>query len=440
MARIRRSWDPLYGKIAFTEYESGLISLPEVQRLRYVRMCNINSLLVTGASEISRFEHTLGVLRLAQEWCDHASVSASIKKDMLAAAVLHDMKTGPFGHSLQYVLEDNEIDDEDFKHDDISHNKESYHQNLTARRGFKGRLFSSDDYLKANWDRVSDLISGKSKYGPIISGTMDIDNIDNVIRLAYHVGVAKSEDADLAISLARNMSVNEDGELSYPVSSIPDIESWLRIRRDLYRLLLLDWAEFSAKAMLTRAVEIAIKNKRIEADSWIYTDLEFLYLLEEACIGEAQEASVLVKKIQLGDLFSPAALLKSPSVDRYKFLTEYANKKDFEKRLSVRLEEKYRKKIKPLLHVILDWGKTERKISFVSKDNGAKCAVGVDSKWLLIGIFLPDDDLSDRILEIVNFEALAMLKDLGVHDLELIMDPMEKTGAGMSDSQLGLSL
>ena len=440
MARIKRSWDPLYGKITFTEYESGLISLPEVQRLRYVRMCNINSLLVTGASEISRFEHTLGVLRLAQEWCDNAPVSASVKKDMLAAAVLHDMKTGPFGHSLQYVLEDNETDDEKFKHDDISHNKESYHQNLTAMRGFKGRLFSSNNYLKSNWDSVSELISGRSKYGPVISGTMDIDNIDNVIRLAYHVGVAKKEDSELALSLARNMSVHENGELSYPVSSIPDIESWLKIRRELYRLLLLDWAEFSAKAMLTRAVEIAIENKKIEADSWIYTDLEFLYLLEEACIGEAQEASVLVKRIQVGDLFSPAALLKSPSVERYKFLTGYANKKEFERKLSQRVEDKYRKKIKPLLHVILDWGKTERAVGFVCMDNGAKCVVGEDSKLLLIGIFLPDEGLNERIVEIVNFEALAILEDLSVENIELIMDPMDENGVEMSDHQLGFNL
>ena len=63
-----RIWDPLYGRTKLTEFEARLISLPEIQRLRYIRMCNINSLLVTGASEISRFEHTLGVLRLAQEW------------------------------------------------------------------------------------------------------------------------------------------------------------------------------------------------------------------------------------------------------------------------------------------------------------------------------------------------------------------------------------
>ena len=52
MLNARRSWDPLYGRIEFTDFEYGLLRLSEVQRLRYVRMCNINSLLVSGASEI----------------------------------------------------------------------------------------------------------------------------------------------------------------------------------------------------------------------------------------------------------------------------------------------------------------------------------------------------------------------------------------------------
>ena len=439
MSKLYRSWDPLYGKISFSDYEFGLISLPEVQRLRYVRMCNINSLLITGASEISRFEHTLGVLRLTQEWCSHASAPRSTKKDILAAAVLHDMKTGPFGHSLQYVLEDNEREEE-FKHDDISHQKSNFHQSILAKRGFKGRLFSSEKYLGERWDSVSELINGKSKYGPVIAGTMDLDNIDNVVRLAYHAGVATKEDSELALSLARNMSVTESGQLSFPESSISEIERWLIIRRDLYRLLLLDWAEFSAKAMLTRAVEIAIEHGRIDADSWIYTDLEFLYWLERACVGGAQEAGVLVKRIQLGDLYSPVVLLKSSSVSYYKKLSEYLEKKEFEKNLSLVIEEKFRKKIRPIFHLILDSGKTERQITFFSPESGGNVAVGNNSKALLLGIFIPDDSLSERVLKGVREEILSMLKKIGLEDVESIQDPVEPSSDGIADLQLGLGL
>lgn len=58
-----RVFDPLYGRLQLTPLESRVFAVPELQRLRYIRMCNINSMLITGASEISRFEHALGTLR-----------------------------------------------------------------------------------------------------------------------------------------------------------------------------------------------------------------------------------------------------------------------------------------------------------------------------------------------------------------------------------------
>src|SRR6266403_323189 len=63
-----RIWDPLYGLLALSPLERKFAFAPEVQRLRQVRLCNIDSLLIPGAAHVSRFEHALGVLRLANEW------------------------------------------------------------------------------------------------------------------------------------------------------------------------------------------------------------------------------------------------------------------------------------------------------------------------------------------------------------------------------------
>jgi len=334
-----RVWDPLYGRIDFTDFELSLISLPEIQRLRYVRMCNINSLLVTGASEISRFEHTVGVLRLAQEWNKHKNIPDASKRDLLAAAVLHDMKTGPFGHSLQYVFEDNSAA-EDFKHDDLHHQRRTYHQDVTAKTGFSGRPFGAEDLLGDRWSSVSEMIMGGGRFGPIISGTMDIDNIDNVIRLAFHVGAATQEDGKIALNLTRDMDVNEEGELCFSANSIAEIRRWQGIRKRLYNLLLLDWAEFSAKAMLTRAVEIAIHFERIGADVWIQTDLEFLTYIEKECIGEAQEASELVKRLRGGELYEPLVMVRSISIEKYSALSEFAQKQALERKLTSLLKQK----------------------------------------------------------------------------------------------------
>lgn len=320
MINAKRTWDPLYGRIVLTDFEFDLISLPEVQRLRYVRMCNINSLLVVGASEISRFEHTLGVMHLAQEWIRAHGIPESEGKDLIAAAALHDMQTGPFGHSMQYVLEDNTVEDS-FVHEDLSHGwRSAYHQNTLASSSFSGKPLKAPSFLKERWESVASLIRGEGAYGPLIAGTMDLDNIDNVIRLAFHVGVTDDADRNIPLTLAHRMSI-EDGELVLQASATPAVVRWQEIRTRLYNLLLHDWAEFSAKAMLTKAIEIAMARDVIGADSWVMTDGGFLDFLEQKGIGEAQEVRELVRRLRRGDLYEPVALYESPAVEKYTALS-----------------------------------------------------------------------------------------------------------------------
>ena len=57
--------DPLYGVIYFPDYIWEILHIPEMQRLRELRLCNINSLCFTGGANINRYEHSLGTCYLA---------------------------------------------------------------------------------------------------------------------------------------------------------------------------------------------------------------------------------------------------------------------------------------------------------------------------------------------------------------------------------------
>ena len=154
MLSQKRIFDPLYGTIHLSEFEYELIQLPEVQRLREVRMCNINSLLITGASQISRFEHSIGVMYLAKVWLENNKkiLPYPLKaEDILAAAILHDMQTGPFGHSLQYVLEDNEVEG-NFEHQNVHNSKKSkYYQDFDANYKYAGFQFKANIFLEKSF-------------------------------------------------------------------------------------------------------------------------------------------------------------------------------------------------------------------------------------------------------------------------------------------------
>lgn len=419
MLSARRSWDPLYGRVDLTDFEYGLLKLSEVQRLRYVRMCNINSLLVTGASEISRFEHTIGVLHLTKHWCDINGIPASVARDIVAAAVLHDMQTGPFGHSMQYVLEDNEIDSS-FVHEDLSHGwRSTYHQLILAGASFAGKPFSASSYLGSNWESVAQIIRGEGRYGPLIAGTMDLDNIDNVVRLAFHVGITEDDDRSIPLVLARQLTV-EDGELVLPTAATATVERWQAIRRRLYELLLLDWAEFSAKAMLTRAIERAAQHQIIGADSWVRTDAEFLEYLEKNAIGDAQDVRDLVRRLRCADLYEPVLLAASPAVEAYAKLNSIQAKQELE---SILLNRAGIRGVRVLTHFILDKAKTDRAVSFRSRENGVRKAIGRNSRQLLCGMFVSSSP-SEAERRALSIAYAALLRERGVADLRPLDDPM----------------
>lgn len=380
-----RFFDPLYGPVNLDEFEAELVSTAEFQRLRSVRMCNINSMLISGASEISRFEHSVGVLRLAQVWGRAHGLTGDDFDILRAAALLHDMQTGPFGHSLQYVVEDNQLQN-NFVHDDILHGyQEQFHQRLLATAGYRGSVFSSPRILSRLWDRVAEAIRGGGKFGPLISGSLDLDNLDNVFRLAYHVGVATTDDSRTIEPFVESLEI-VDGELSIPRGQIKFVARWHEVRKRLYELLLLDWAEFSAKAMLTLAIEKAFDGGLLDQQSWLLTDAQLLDVLEARGVGELQSVGELVRRLRLGDLYVPIFLGRTDDVELYESLNATEAKRALEQQLMKKIRAKGRAPGKLLVHLILDRKKTCRAVSVRVQGQGL-VDVGTDSRQLLIGIF-----------------------------------------------------
>ena len=435
----KRFWDPLYGRTELSPFEYAIICTPEVQRLRYIRMCNINSMLVTGASEISRFEHSLGVLRLTQEWIDtHSSkIRNSDAVAFRAAALLHDMQTGPFGHSFQYILEDNKVLG-DFAHDDISHGKEAtYYQDLLANASFAGKPFNSRVLLGHHWPTVASMIRGEGPYGPLISGSIDLDNIDNVIRLAYHVGIASSNDSTVAVGIAKALQP-KDGDICVNSAAVTLIERWQEIRHHLYEFLLLDWAEFSAKAMLTHAMELAVEYGLVGSDSWILTDDELLFSLERRGIGDAQDVANIVKRLRRGELYCPVGLFQTRKTSAYVANNKIENKRDLERQLAKFAREELKLHTNILVHYILDKKKTDRAVEIIIAESDERKIIGNNSDVLLIGVFSSTEPPNEYVGEKIAGKAMHLLKKSGLPDLKPLPDPLGNSVLRPAIEQLSL--
>ena len=120
----------------------------------------------------------------------------------------------------------------------------------------------------------------------LISDSIDLDNIDNVFRMAYHMGLDFRKEAP--IKLAESMFI-ENGSVVFLQEAKTYLEEWYLVRQRVYKFLLLNPQEFAGKYMLTEAMDIlfeCISQGKAEGRDikWNYTDyqlMEELDLLKE---------------------------------------------------------------------------------------------------------------------------------------------------------------
>ena len=289
-------WDALYGKIEFSPLVYKCMLSPEVQRLREVRLCNINSLCITGSSNTNRFEHSVGTAYLAAINIEaavqkHLKLTKKEKETFIIAGLLHDVANGPFGHSYEYIMEKKGFIPEqglgDVLGDVVSTGIGAHKNSSPFETIFFGKLRALTSILNSSQkEEVSQIIAGCHPLSKLISDFIDLDNIDNVFRMAYHMGLDFRKEAP--IKLAESMFI-ENGSVVFLQEAKTYLEEWYLVRQRVYKFLLLNPQEFAGKYMLTEAMDIlfeCISQGKAEGRDikWNYTDyqlMEELDLLKE---------------------------------------------------------------------------------------------------------------------------------------------------------------
>ena len=185
MLRLR---DPIHGFVHLDELEAALLASRPVQRLRWIHQLGLTFLVYPGA-EHSRFSHVLGALALAGRVFDNLLAkdpglmareeARHARRLVRAAALLHDVGHAPFSHSAEDRFEGG-ID----------------HEEMTRR------LLDSEE-VRAIFARhgagldgaqVVALLGGRlpperSFLAQIVSGELDVDKMDYLLRDSLYCGV-----------------------------------------------------------------------------------------------------------------------------------------------------------------------------------------------------------------------------------------------------------
>ena len=274
--------DSVHDHIALGEMASDLVDTPAVQRLRRIRQLGTVGLVYPSANH-TRFEHSLGVYHLADRALDHLNIEGKQARRVRAAALLHDIGHGPYSHNIESVL---------YRHTG------KYHDEV-------GDLLESGPVARVladhglNPDDIAALITGEGELGQLVSGELDVDRMDYLVRDAHHTGVPYGTiDHERLVRQLRFV----DGNLVLDEGNVQTAESLLLARALMNPTVYKHHVARIAKAMLRRGAE-----RLLDADATTPADLRRMddHALH-AHLRNCERTAEIARRLDERDLFKRA--------------------------------------------------------------------------------------------------------------------------------------
>ena len=249
--------DPVWGYIYVPDPVLALIDTEDFQRLRNITQLGHVHLVYPGARH-SRFEHSLGVYHLAKQFLQRLLDSdpplALDDEDIrvfVAATLLHDIGHYPFSHTL-----------EDLKPFFVLH-EERARQIIEDEQGAIHRVLI--EHFQVDPVRVANVIDYENDardiphrdllLANILSGTLDPDKIDYLLRDSLFCGVPFGESVNRDRLIA---SIDFDADrkrLAITSKGVSSVEALVFTNYLMFRNVYWHHAVRSATAMFKRAVQ-----------------------------------------------------------------------------------------------------------------------------------------------------------------------------------------
>lgn len=235
--------DPIHDFIKLNLHEIEIIDNPIFQRLRKIKQLSGAHLVYPSAMH-SRFEHSLGVLHVANfisiTLYEKGILNNDDIKKIRLAALLHDIGHGPFSHLFEEIL----IEKRCMSHEKIGNEIIQYTEigDILSKHGFDKR-------------QISDIAFGNSKtqfINEIISGALSADIMDYLLRDGYFTGVEHAKIDHKRI--VQSLRIHND-RLSLEKSAIYSFESMMHSRYQMFRTVYFHKTVRSAEVMLLNSIK-----------------------------------------------------------------------------------------------------------------------------------------------------------------------------------------
>ena len=307
--------DSVYGDIRLNEIEVEVMDNPQFQRLRRIKQLGLISLIYPGANH-TRFEHSIGTMHIASKLADKLDLNQEDKELVRISALLHDIGHGPFSHVSEGVLS--------FPHEELT----KYVIKNTAIRDIVEKKFDIS--------KIIEIINGEGKFGPIVSGELDADRMDYLLRDSHYTGVAYGIiDYERIIS---NLNLNK--HLSLDIKGVQAAEGALVSRYFMYPSVYQHHTTRIVNSMFRRGLKKLIDRGVInENDMYKYDDADIIGIFRNS---EGYPKEIMerldnrnlfkrVKTIRLDNFKNPEKLYKIENKELRKAEEEIAMDYDINK-------------------------------------------------------------------------------------------------------------
>ncbi len=238
--------DPIHGYIRISQIERSVIDTEPVQRLKRIRQL-AGSEFVYPAANHTRFEHVIGAMHLAGTLGDVLPIGLprSQREQLRLAALVHDIGHGPFSHVFEPLLA---------KY--LGKRHEDLVPWLVRETDIAERLEAAGlDTSILGRLAVGKLASIERPYlDQIISGSVDVDKLDYVVRDSFHTGAGYGSFDVHRLLYAMDVI---DNSLSIDDSAVATLESFLLARFESFRTIYFHKASRAVQIMMVRALEAA---------------------------------------------------------------------------------------------------------------------------------------------------------------------------------------
>jgi len=373
--------DELFGIIELPDYLTPIITSPELQRLRDVRLVNMFSTSLASLSDIRRLTHTLGVmnlfLRLKPRFLKMANFDNNFCRTMEIACLVHDIATPAFAHLFEWELRRTKGWNHETQCEMIVKGHYS-RQSLYQQIYFKNQLSLNQRIrdLGVEPEKVWQLIKGDGQFGRLLCGSIDLDNIDNVIRM--HNALGLGNDIKAIYSIIDSL-IPYPEFLGFKRKAQPALHWWMQARKKCYDILVFDEQTLSAQAMVGQLLSQAIDAGFLNEEHWYLTDDQLLYRLLRFKPGKE-----IIKRLSVGNTY---AVLGIYWYDYDQKIADMLGSNNIKDQLGTQLKSDL--KLPCQLYYFIDKGTFEKKIDIMfgdSLESSESISLGEQSHSIVIGI------------------------------------------------------